>query len=133
MPAPRSSSRIHPATLSRKYRSCVIATTVPGYSFRCRSSQATDSASRWFVGSSRRRRSGFWRRSRQSATRRLSPPESVVTSASAGGQRVHRDLEVRIEVPEVLRVDLVLELRRLVGGLVGIARHQRVVAIDDRL
>ncbi len=87
MPAPRSSSRIQPATLSRKYRSCVTATTVPGYSARCRSSHATDSASRWLVGSSRRRRSGFSRRILQSATRRFSPPEIFVTSASGGGRR----------------------------------------------
>ena len=30
---------------------------------------------------------GFWSSSRQSATRRRSPPESFATSASAGGRR----------------------------------------------
>ena len=64
-----------------------MATTVPGYSLRKRSSHATLSASRWLVGSSSSSRSGFWSRSRQSATRLTSPPESVVTSASPGGQR----------------------------------------------
>ena len=87
MPLPRSSSRIQPATLSRKYRSCVTAMTVPLYDSRNRSSHATDSASRWFVGSSRRSRSGAERSSRQSATRRRSPPESVVTSRSPSGRR----------------------------------------------
>jgi hypothetical protein len=36
--------------LSRKYRSCVTATTVPLYSRRKPSSHATESASRWLVG-----------------------------------------------------------------------------------
>src|SRR2546425_1584733 len=87
MPWPRSSSRIQPATLSRKYRSWVIATTVPPYSLRNRSSHATDSASRWFVGSSSNSMSGRERRSRQSATRRRSPPEILATSMSPGGTR----------------------------------------------
>src|SRR5438034_1097494 len=51
MPWPRSSSRIHLATLSRKYRSCVMATTVPGYSSRKRSSHAMlDVAAHILVG-----------------------------------------------------------------------------------
>ena len=57
------------------------------YSARKRSSQATDSASRWLVGSSRSSRSGDESSSRQSATRRRSPPESVVTSRSPSGSR----------------------------------------------
>ena len=54
--------------------------------------------------------------SRHSATRRRSPPESVATSASPGGQAqgVHGDLEVRSSVPAVGRVDLVLQV-----GLLG--------------
>ena len=48
---------------------------------------ATDSASRWLVGSSSSSRSGRLSSSRHSATRRRSPPDSVVTSASPGGQR----------------------------------------------
>ena len=63
----------------------MTATTVPGYSCSVRSSQATDSASRWFVGSSSSSRSGLDSSSRQRATRRRSPPESVVTSASPAG------------------------------------------------
>ena len=51
----------------------------PGTPAACRSSQATDSASRWFVGSSSRSRSGLESSSRHSATRRRSPPESVPT------------------------------------------------------
>ena len=47
----------------------------------------TDSASRWLVGSSSSSRSGDCSSSRHSATRRFSPPESFVTSASAGGSR----------------------------------------------
>ena len=64
-----------------------MATTEPLYSCRKCSSQATDSASRWLVGSSSRSRSGDCRSSRHSATRRRSPPESLVTSASGGGSR----------------------------------------------
>ena len=115
MPRPRSSSRIQPATLSRKYRSWVTATTVPLYSARKRSSQKTDSASRWFVGSSSSSRSGALSSSRQSATRRRSPPESVVTSRSPSGQaqRVHRVIELLFELPCAATVDLVLHLRLL--------------------
>src|SRR4026209_3012647 len=127
MPWPRSSSRIQPATLSRKYRWWVIATTVPGYSLRKRSSQATDSASRWLVGSSSSRRSGCRRRSRQRATRAFPPPERAETRAGGVAallaarerrdvgvgrrqpERVHRDLERAVELPGVARVDAVLE------------------------
>ena len=61
--------------------------TVPSYSRKWRSSQATDSASRWLVGSSNSNTSGFCSSNRQSATRRRSPPERFCTPASAGGQR----------------------------------------------
>ena len=74
------------ATLSRKYRSWVTATTVPGYFARCCSSHCTDSASRWLVGSSSSSRSGASSSSLQSATRRRSPPERLVTGQSPGGQ-----------------------------------------------
>ena len=45
------------------------------------------STSRWLVGSSSSRMSGFASRRRQRATRRRSPPESLETSESLGGQR----------------------------------------------
>ena len=61
--------------------------TVLGYSCRKRSSQATDSASRWFVGSSSKSMSGCDINNRHSATRRRSPPDRVLTSASHGGRR----------------------------------------------
>ncbi len=61
--------------------------TVPGKSLRKRSSHATDSASKWFVGSSSSSMSGFDKSRRHSATRRRSPPESDVTLASHGGRR----------------------------------------------
>ncbi len=53
----------------------------------------------------------------------------------AGGhaQRVHRHLDVAVELPEVGGVDLVLELRELVGGLVGVVRGQLLVAVEDLL
>ncbi len=50
--------------------------------------------------------------------------------AWGAAQRVHRLLDLRIEVPQILRVDLVLELRHLVGGLVGIVHGELVVAVE---
>ena len=64
-----------------------MVTTVPGKSCRNFCNHATDSASRWFVGSSRSNMSGALKRSWQSATRRFSPPDNFVTSASPAGTR----------------------------------------------
>jgi hypothetical protein len=117
------------ATLSRKYRSCVIATTVPGNVSRWCSSHATLSASRWLVGSSSRSMSGSSSSTLHSATRRRSPPESFVTSASPGrqAQRVHRHLDLVVEVPQVVRVDVLLHARLLVHELleVGVGLRER--------
>src|ERR1700679_3002288 len=63
--------------------------TVPAKSRRVFSSQATLSASRWLVGSSSSSMSGFSSNRRHSATRRFSPPDSVETLASLGGQLVY--------------------------------------------
>ncbi len=46
---------------------------------------------------------------------------------------IHRLLDLRFEVPQVLRVDHVLQLARLLGILVVIVRHQRIVLVEDRL
>ncbi len=59
--------------------------TVPGYCWRCCSSQSIDSASRWLVGSSSSSTSGCCSNRRQRATRRRSPPDSVATFWSSGG------------------------------------------------
>ncbi len=59
---------------------------VPGKSFKKRSNQDTDEASKWFVGSSRSNISGLEKSKRHSATRRRSPPESLDTSASQAGR-----------------------------------------------
>ncbi len=53
--------------------------------------------------------------------------------ARRAAQRIHGLLDLRVEVPQALRVDLVLELRHLVGGLVGIVHRQLVVAVELRL
>ena len=89
---------------------------MPGYSARCRSSQATLSASRWFVGSSSSSRSGCSSRILHRATRRRSPPESVVDVGIARRQihRVHGDFDLPVELPGVVQLDLVLHL-----GLLG--------------
>jgi hypothetical protein len=81
------------------------------------------------VGSSSRRIDGFCNRSRASATRRRSPPESRSTTLVAGRttQGVHRHLDLRRHVPRAERIDLLLQVallrhdgvfRRLVGGVV---------------
>ena len=48
-------------------------------------------------------------------------------------QRVHRLIDLGIEIPQPLGLDLVLQLGHLVGGLVGIVGRQLVVAVEDRL
>ena len=48
-------------------------------------------------------------------------------------QRVHRLIDLGIEIPQPLGLDLVLQLGHLVGGLVGIIGGELVVAVDDRL
>ena len=69
----------------------------------------------------------------QSATRRFSPPESVVDRGVVGraAERFHRDVDLAVEVPEVRGVDLVLELGHLVRGLVGVVHGEFVVAVED--
>ena len=48
-------------------------------------------------------------------------------------QRVHRLVDLAVQVPQALGLDLVLQLRHLVGGLVGIVGGDLVVAVDQRL
>ena len=48
-------------------------------------------------------------------------------------QRVHRVLELRVEVPGVGGVDLVLQARELVRGLVGVVGGELVEAVEQRL
>ena len=48
-------------------------------------------------------------------------------------ERVHRLLDLAVEIPQALGLDLVLQPRHLVGGLVGIVHRQLVVAVEDRL
>ena len=53
----------------------------------------------------------------------------IVRRAAEG---VHGLLDLRIEVPEILRLDLVLQTGHLVGGLVRIVHREFVVAIEQR-
>ena len=48
-------------------------------------------------------------------------------------QRIHRLVDLAVEIPQPGGLDLVLQLGHLVGGLVGIVHRQFVVAIEDRL
>ena len=87
------------------------------------------------MGSSSSSRSGARSSSRHSATRRRSPPESLldVGVGRRQAQRVHRVLELRVEVPRVGGVDLRLQTRELVGGLVGVVGGELVEAVEQRL
>ena len=86
------------------------------------------------VGSSSSRSSGCSSSSRQSATRRRSPPDSFVDLrvVRRTAQCVHRQIDLGVEIPEPLRLDLVLELGHLVGGFVGIIERELVVTVDNR-
>ncbi|MBS1168844.1 MAG: ribosomal protein [Proteobacteria bacterium] len=53
--------------------------------------------------------------------------------ARRAAQRVHRHLDLAVEVPEVLGVDDVLDLGGLLGVLVRVVHHQRIVFVDQRL
>ena len=48
-------------------------------------------------------------------------------------QRVHRLVDLGVEIPQPLGLDLVLELGHLVGGLVRVVHGELVVAVEDRL
>ena len=48
-------------------------------------------------------------------------------------QRVHRLIDLAVEIPQARGFDLVLQFRHLVGSLVGIIHRQFVVAVEDRL
>ena len=48
-------------------------------------------------------------------------------------QRVHRQIDLGIELPQVLGIDLVLELGHLLGGFVGVVGGDLVVAVEQRL
>ncbi len=79
--------------------------------------------------------SGFDSSSFVSATRRFSPPESFSTDGVArrAAQRIERLFDLAIEIPQILRVDLVLQRRHLVRRLVGVVGGDFVVAVEDRL
>ena len=48
-------------------------------------------------------------------------------------KRVHRLLDLALEIPQALGLDLVLEARHFVRGLVGIVHGELVVPVEDRL
>ncbi len=48
-------------------------------------------------------------------------------------QGFHSLLDLGVEIPQALRLDLVLELGHLVRGLVGVVHGELVVAVEDRL
>ena len=46
-------------------------------------------------------------------------------------ERIHRLIDLAVEVPEILGLDLVLQPRHLVGGLVGVVHGEIVVAVEE--
>src|SRR6478672_11304056 len=116
MSRPRSTSAIHCATLSRKYRSWVTARTAPGYEARNCSSHCTDSASRWLVGSSSSSRSGADSNSWHIATGE-NVDRRVTRRAS---QRIHRLVDLRLQVPGTGVVELLLERAHLFEQFIGV-------------
>ena len=72
---------------------------------------------------------------RQSATRRRSPPESLVDVGVGRRQpqRVHGDLQRAVEVPAVGRLDRVLQLALLVEQLVHLAGRQVLAELQVHL
>src|SRR5919108_734435 len=79
---------------------------------------------------------GFWRAEQEAAQRDAA---TLATGQSrdvgVGGrqaQRVHRVLDVGVEVPRVGGVDAGLQRGELVGGLVGVAGGQLVEAVEER-
>src|SRR2546425_223678 len=99
--------------------------TVPLYCRRCCSSHWTDSASRWLVGSSSNRMSGSWISSRQSATRRFSPPDSTSTWVSGGGhRRASMAISSWFSSSAVNRLDLYLQAALLLQQLLHLIRRK---------
>jgi len=48
-------------------------------------------------------------------------------------QRIHRLIDLAVEIPEAGGLDLVLQFGHLVGGFLGIVHGELIVAIEDRL
>ena len=82
---PLSSSSTAVVTASRNQRSCATRITAASIVRSISSSHSSDSMSRWFVGSSSSRRSGWEASARASDARVSSPPENV--AAAARGRR----------------------------------------------
>ena len=113
-----------------KSRSWLTNRIAPGQLCRCCSSHATDSTSRWLVGSSSTSRSGADSISRASATRMRHPPDRSWTGRSPSElanprpSRIRRASDVDPVAPEGLETMLGLAVglqRMLVGVGVGIA------------
>ena len=47
-------------------------------------------------------------------------------------ERIHRLIDLRIEIPKALVFDLVLQLGHFIGGLVGIIHREIIVTVEDR-
>ena len=76
----------------------------------------------------------FEKELRQSHAAALAARERLdIGIVGRAAQRVHRDADGGVEFPQVLRVDLILKVRHLVGRLVGIVHGEFVVAVEDRL
>ncbi len=56
-----------------------------------------------------------------------------VGRAVGAAQRIHRLVDLAVEIPKPLRLDLVLQLGHLVGGFVGVIGRDLVEAVEERL
>ena len=48
----------------------------------------------------------------------------MLASSGWAAQRFHRHVDLGVQIPEVFRVDLVLQLAHLVGGLIRVVHRQ---------
>jgi hypothetical protein len=97
------------ATRSRKARSWVMATTLPLKSISSCSSHWIESRSRWLVGSSSSRTSGWLTSAWASATRLRVPPDSALICALVQMQAMQGLLDALLPVPAVLRLNRALQ------------------------
>ena len=89
------------------------------YSCKCCSSQSTDSASRWLVGSSSNNISGFCNNKRHNATLLFSPPERFLTViASSGGSEAHPLPFVIYQIPGIMLLNQIVQASLLFNQLI---------------
>ena len=77
-----------------------------------------------------------FRRFQQQFTQRHTAPFTArkrchIRLIRRAAQRLHRDIYLAVQIPEVFCVDLILQLRHFIGGFIGIIHRQLVIAIQN--